>query len=315
MEIIEQNDLSPIDFKFDPAFGMSLRDRLRDTLDMVLRRPFYKLKYRRMFSKLPYKTELILPAKGMSSISRRQWVNKYVPIKNSRILILGCGTGWDIGTWLQFKPKEIIGVDLYNFSNCWHKINKYLSENKLPTKISFYQADIAELYKFRFEQFDIISSDAVFEHCRDLKQVMKVLYELLTTNGIIYASYGPLWYCWGGDHFSGRGGIENGYNHLILDSESYKSYYLKYLRDPEFELQNGGRFIELDLFSKLSGTEYIDIYKHSDFQLRGLIAEFCTNAVKILKDESLREKLMRIFPGLKIEDFFLKSHLVLLSKT
>ena len=314
MSTIEQKDFPPFDFEFDSSVGTSFQDFIRDLADMVIRRPFYKLYYQKTFGNLPYKTELTLPEKGMSSIARRMWVNKYVPIKNSRILILGCGTGWDIGTWLYFKPREIIGIDLYNFSGCWQKIRKYVSENNLDTKIDFYQADIAELSKFGFEEFNIISSDAVFEHCKDLKLVMNVLYGLIGLNGIVYASYGPLWYCWGGDHFSGRGGLENGYSHLILDSESYKDYYVKYLREPEYELQNGGRFIELDLFSKLSGAEYINIYEQAGFKVRSLIVEFCSNAMKALEDKSLREKLLQNFPSCIIEDFFLKSHLAILSK-
>ncbi len=315
MKPIKQNDLSPEDFRFDPSIGTSLRDRMRDLLDQTVRRPLYKFCYRKLFQGLPYKTELTLPEKGLSSFARRKWINKYTPIKDSRTLILGCGTGWDIGTWLQFKPKEIIAVDLYNFSGCWQKIKRYVSENNLQTKISFYQTDITELDKFQFDKFDIISSDAVFEHCRDLRQVMKVLYNLLNLNGIIYASYGPLWYCWGGDHFSGRGGIENGYNHVLLNITNYRNYYNKYLREPEFELQNGGRFVELDLFSKLSGVEYLNIYEQAGFKIRSLIVEFCANAVNALKDKSLKINLECTFPRLQTEDFILKSHLVILSKT
>lgn len=314
MEIIEQKDLSPESFRFDPSIGTSLRDRIRDFLDQIIRRPLYKFCYRNLFSSLPYKIEMTLPEKGLSFFARRKWVNKYISIKNSRILILGCGTGWDIGSWIHFKPREIIGIDLYNFSNCWQKIKKYASENNLSTKIDFYQADLAELNKFKFGKFDILASDAVFEHCKDLKKVMVTLYDLLNQDGIIYTSYGPLWYCWGGDHFSGRGGIENGYNHLLLDPTDYRNYYKQYLRELEFELQNGGRFIELDLYSKLSGVEYLDIYRQTGFQTRSLIVEFCANAIKVLKNESLQKKLVQKFPGLTIEDFFLKSHLVILSK-
>lgn len=311
--VIDPTDLSPQDFRFDPTIGTSSRDRLRDTIDTFIRRPLYKRIYNHQFAHLPYSIDLVLPEKGMSTLARRQWVNQYLPLKEARILVIGCGSAWDFGSYLHFQPKEIVGIDLYNFSYCWQQIQMYVQAHHIPTQVNFYQADIATLNPEKLGTFDIICSDAVFEHCQNLRSVLQCLYQLLCPHGIMYAGYGPLWYCWGGDHFSGRGGIEQGYNHLLLDSEAYQGYYKTHLKDAEFELQNGGRYIELDLFSKLSSDEYFKLYQEIGLNLKSVIFELSLHAKK-LSAQPIFQSLLKQLPNRTIEDFLLKAHLVILSK-
>lgn len=306
-------DLSPSDFQFDPYIGHSLRDRVRDFADFLIRRPLYKLLHGKKFAHLPYSIDLVLPEKGMSTLAKRHLINRYKPIKGSRILVIGCGSAWDFSSYLQFSPREIVGVDLYNFSSCWTQIQDYVQMAHLPTDVNFIQADISHLPNLDLDEFDLICSDAVFEHCRDLEKVLKVLYGLLSSQGIIYASYAPLWYCWGGDHFSGRGGIDQGYNHLLLSDLEYKRYYQQYLRDDAYELQNGGRYIPLDLFSKLSSQSYINIYHQTGFDLKFLMVDFSKNAQLFLKSQNC-ENLFDQLPRLNRSEFLIKGHTVILAK-
>lgn len=229
--MLDFRDLSAKDFCFKPDLGTYPREIVRDMLDRLIRRPFYKIRYRKKFADFSCKIDLVLPEKGMSTLARRSWINQYAPLKNSRILVVGCGDGWDFGSYLRYQPKEILGVDLYNFSSSWAKIQDYVMESKLPTQVSFKQADISQLDKIGVGKFDIICSDAVFEHFREFEISIKVLYNLLRPQGIMYASYGPLWYTWGGDHFSGRGGIEQGFNHLY---QIWISKLGNYLGDSQF---------------------------------------------------------------------------------
>jgi len=312
--MLDYTDLSAKDFHFNPNLGTYPREIVRDMLDRIIRRPIYSLKYRKKFADFPYKFDLILPEKGMSTLARRQWINQYALLKNSRILVIGCGDGWDFSSYLRYQPKEILGVDLYNFSSSWAKIQDCVRESKLTTRVSFKQADITELDKIGLGEFDIICSDAVFEHFREFEISIKVLYNLLQPQGIMYASYGPLWYTWGGDHFSGRGGTEQGYNHLLLQPDAYQEYYQKYLLDEAFEVQNGGRYIELDLFSHLSSLQYINSYDQVGFKIKSLIVEFSEQAEK-LKSTLIFKQLTEKFNHLTIDDFLIKSHLVILEKS
>lgn len=310
--MLDQTDISLLNFRFSPYIGTSLRDRLRDAVDMI-RRPLYKIIYSKKVASLPYPVDWILPEKGMSTLARRQWVNQYVPLHNSRILVLGCGDAWDFGSYLRFNPREIVGVDLYNFTYCWQQVQDYVASAKLPTKITFHQVDIAQIDQAILGEFDVICSDAVFEHCQNLESVLKAMSSVIHPGGIIYASYGPLWYSWGGDHFSGRGGIEQGYNHLLLNPDTYQDYYHTHLQDDAFELQNGGRYIELDLFSKLSSQQYIELYERVGLKLKSLIVDV-SKLAESLHSTPIFEQLLEKFPDLTIDDFLVRGHLVILEK-
>lgn len=310
---IDQNDYSPSNFKFNPFIGSSLREYLRDYVDAMIRRPIYKIIYGKKFAHLPYQINLVLPEKGMSILSRRHLLNQYLPLKNSRILVIGCGTAWDFGSYLRFQPKEIVGIDLYNFTYCWNQVQKYAIKAKLPTQVTFHQVDIADLENMVTGEFDIIASDDVFEHCKNLESVLKTLHSLLRNQGIMYAGYGPLYWTWGGDHFSGRGGIENGFNHLILDSEAYKTYYHNYLLNDNTEVQNGGRYIKLDLFSKLTSQEYFELYKKTGFNVESSIVYFSKYA-EVLQGTEVVQEVINKNPAITIDDLIIKSHYMLLSK-
>ncbi|MBD1905410.1 MULTISPECIES: class I SAM-dependent methyltransferase [Cyanophyceae] len=312
--MLDTTDLSPADFHFDPDIGLGVRDRLRDIADTLIRRPLYKILYDKKFVHQPYPINLVLPGKGLSTLARRRWVNRYMPLSNSRVLVIGCGSAWDFGSYLRFKPKEIVGIDLYNFASCWQKVQEYVTQANLPTNLTFYQTDIAEVDKTLLGEFDIICSDAVFEHCRDLKSVLKNLYILLRPGGIMYASYGPIWYCLGGDHFSGRGGLENGYNHLMMEPTDYQSYYHAHLRDPAYELQNGGRYIELDLFSKLSASEYFELYQEIGFQPKSVVVDFGKQA-ESLRTAPIFKQVLTKYTQLTSEDLLLRGHFLILEKT
>ena len=194
----------------------------------------------------------------------------------------------------------------------------YISQNKISTKVSLYQSDANDLDHTKLGQFDIIASDAVFEHCTDLKNVLNTTYNLLNKNGIMYAGYGgPFWHTWGGDHFSGRDKIDHGFNHLILDTDEYISYFKNNVRDLNYELHEGGGgvLVSLDLFSKLSGNEYIEFFKATGFKTKEIIVEFSSNAITALKSKDLRNKLIEKYPNFRIDDFILKTHLIILEKT
>lgn len=306
-------DISPSNFTFNPNEDFSLRNKIRDLADLIIRRPLYKSLYKNLLKTPISKPDIILPAKGMSFYSRRKLVNKFKCIAGSRILILGCGTGWDLGTWLKFVPEEIVCVDLYNFSKCWDLIKDYALKHKIKTKLKFIQADINNLGALGLGEFDIIASDQVLEHCTNLKDFFVSLNDLLRTSGCIYSSYSPIWYTWGGDHFSGRNDLNSGFNHIILNKSLYEKYYLENLSENE-DIQSGGRYIKLDLFSKFSSNEYLNLYLDCDFSIKYLAIEFNPLSVKVLKNKELLSVLLKQHPKLSYEDFIIKGHIIILEK-
>ena len=312
-----QVDISTRHLQFHSLKKYGMRNNLRDLYDQLIRRPFYKIFYNNFFKNQKYQIDLTIPEKGMSTLARRKFLNKYINLKNKNILNLGCGNAFDYHLWFNFKPKSIYGVDILNYKRSWEIVEKYTKKKNIFTNIKFQQVDILNIQENFL--YDVIVSDAVFEHCKNFKKVAVKCNKLLKTGGFLYSSYGgPLWYTWAGDHFSGRDKEQNGYNHLLLNSLDYKEYFKENVRDINYELNQGGGggiLVQQDLFSKLSGNDYIKIFNESGFQVLKIIAEIDMRALKILKNnKQLEKKLRNLNLDLDFENFYLKTHIVYLKK-
>ncbi len=79
------------------------------------------------------------------------------------------------------------------------------------------------------------------------------------------ATFGPLYKTVGGDHLSRlRGGLEHGYNHLILDTGDYQDF-VEHMSVPGVDVIDGspvlGRlYIEQDLFSHWGWRDYHSLF-------------------------------------------------------
>ena len=297
-EYEKDKDISTIHINFLKQKNYSNRDLLRDLYDKFIRRPFYFFRYKNFFIYQNYKINLVLPSKGFSSLSRRQKLNSMKKIKGKKILNIGCGNAFDYHLWFRFKPQKIVGVDVMNYTKSWNTVLEYKKKNKIITEIEFYKNDFVN-FKYK-EKFDFIVSDAVFEHCKDFDSVVAKCFEYLKDDGIMYASYGgPMWFTYGGDHFSGRDDALNGFNHLLLKREDYDKYVDENIGTFEHELNEGGGggfLVKNELFSKLTANQYFEIFQKYKFKSKYTCVEYCPIGLKLLKTNfSLKEKLKKNF--------------------
>ena len=270
---------------------------IENKLKPLLRKPIYGI-YKflhNIYLKNKYKINFdvdqwLLGQRGNDYVFLRKKVNNYKEIKNKKIFIAGCGTGRDSLSWLKYNPEEITGVDFFNYEESWDQFKKYSLKNKYKTKLNFYQADLERLSGIPNEYFDIISSDAVFEHLNKFETICKEFYRILKPGGVLYSTFGPLYYSWGGDHYSGWDNIDSGYNHIILSKEKYKAYLAKnrYFSPGE---EDGRRWITNNLFSYLKPIEYINLLNKS---------KFCKLFTSIMLDP-IAIKCLRKRPDLKDE--------------
>ena len=308
-------DVSNIDLKYDYFLNFNIKDKIRDLYDQLIRRTYYKNYYKKFFKKQKYKIDLVLPAKGFSDLARKKKLNSIKNINRSKILNIGCGNGIDIISWIKFKPSFIEAIDLMNYSQSWNKIEKYLKKKNIQTKVSFKQKNIININQKK--KFDFIVSDAVFEHLSEFDKCIRICSKLLKKNGIIYASYGPLWYNYGGDHFSGRDKFINGFNHIILDKKKYLNYFNKNFRSIKHEIKfhgSAGLFVAKNLFSKLRGQDYINIFKKYNLKVKFLAVEFCPLGYELIKNKGIKSKIFLKNKNINIEDCYLKSHIIYLQK-
>jgi SAM-dependent methyltransferase len=257
----------------------------------------------------------ILPERGLPIEDRRRWVNSYHRIKDSVLLIQGTGTGWDVVSWAALKPKRIYAVDLFSFDE-WKQIKAYV-ENTYKVEVIFVQSPLENIQFLRSGSIDVIASDSVYEHIRDLPAVLLESTRLLSKNGILYASYGPLWFTAGGDHFSGRGGLKNCFNHIALAKQEYKNYFQNYKLEVE-DFQAGGRYVEIDLFSKLTTRQYLEAYRKAGLTMVSYILETSGDALKF--KHVYKQEFDALLTGehsgnVTVDDLIIKSNLVILRKT
>lgn len=227
--------------------------------------------------------------RGLEYGALRRKLDRLYPIKDKSILIAGCGTGRDIPSWVPYGPKVVAGVDYFNYQRAWNTIsNRY----EVDTNITFFQGDLNHLDSMANHTFDIIGSDAVFEHVRDLPQVLGEFYRILKPGGVVYATFGPLWYCWGGDHVSGYDANSSGYNHILLDRDKYQQYLMGKGRFQHLE-HDGRTWINNQMFSYLKPKEYVEKLHQAGFEKLHLGVVIEPRAIRFLKEnQEQRNKLM-----------------------
>lgn len=260
----------------------------------------------------PRKTR-VLPERGFPMEARRAWLNRHIRLRGAKLVVQGTGSGWDTLSWVRYGPISIIALDLYPYGISWRKIRHHTREEGL--KPPDFLLSSLENIPLKSGTADVVVSDAVYEHCVDLESVMRETYRILKPGGYVYSTYGPLWFCFGGDHFSGRGGLQYGYAHIEAMSEQYRRYFEEHRReDPD--AQSGGRYVELDLFSKLASKDYFAIYAKVGFKIVDLIIEVSNNALQFRRRWPQRVKdLLVKYPTLSCDDLLVKGHFAILRKT
>ena len=230
--------------------------------------------------------------RGNDLESHRRRIDRMFGLRGRDVLIAGCGTGRDVASWLAYPLKSLTGVDYFNYERAWRALREEFGSRCFGTTIDFIQGDLVDLQIFRDESFDLMGSDAVFEHVTDLGAVLKEAYRVLRPGGLLYATYGPLWYCWGGDHLSGYDDLSNGYNHLLLDRPAYDCYLEcagKYVHSEH----DGRTWIRHGLFSYLRPTQYIELLRGNGFSQKYIALSVEPRAVRCLREN--RSVLDRLF--------------------
>lgn len=195
---------------------------------------------------------------------QRSRVNHFLPLRGKDIVVAGCGTGRDVPSWLTFHPGTLTGVDYFSYARMWSMLTQHFHAQYPTNRVEFCQADLTAIDQLSDASVDVIGSDAVFEHVRDLPAVLKEFHRILHPGGVVYATYGPLWHCWGGDHISGADQLHHGYNHLLLAREDYEKY-LDGLGEYTHSEHDGRTWIKHGLFSYLRPLQYLQLLEAAGF--------------------------------------------------
>jgi SAM-dependent methyltransferase len=214
--------------------------------------------------------EWVLGARGFPMEHRCSWGVQGHDLRDATLLVQGVGTGWEVLSWAQLRPARIVATDLYTFAESWDAIAKHCRD-RFGVRVDFQAAPLEQHAFLASGSIDVCVSHGVFEHCRDLPAVLREAHRVLRPTGLQFAAFGPLWYAPGGDHFSSRAGLEHVYAHIALEPDAYRAFF-RAQRRPEEDFQSGGRYVELDLFSKLTADQYLAAFDAAGFSVTGLVA-------------------------------------------
>ena len=137
------------------------------------------------------------------------------------VLIPGCYLG---GEDIQFSLRRgvirLAGIDVYSLQERWAMIVPELRRH-YGTDVTFQQATIERL-PFPEGSFDLLATDTVVEHVRNLDAMVCETARVLRPGGWAWHCFGPLYYCFGGDHCMAAYGDAAGYDHLLLSEAEYQ---------------------------------------------------------------------------------------------
>ncbi len=255
----------------------------------------------------------VFPERGFPLETRRAWIDRYADIRGKTVLIEGTGTGWDTLSWLSLRPRLVVGLDTFSFAAAWKGVREHARRGGRVMP-QFAVGNLAAL-PLADGSVDVVASDAVLEHCTDLDAVLREAFRVLRPGGHLYATYGPMWFCFGGDHFSGRGGATHGYSHVELPDAEYRRYFAEQ-KLPDEDAQSGGRYVELDLFSKLHTRQYLAAFKRNGFEVCELILEVSAQALAFKRRWPARfDGIVAKHAAVHPDDLLIKGNYVILRRS
>jgi len=237
--------------------------------------------------------------RGNDYASHRRRVATIHDIRDQVILVAGCGTGNDLPSWVSLHPKRILATDWFNYSKAWDQLARQMTAINPGVEIDFLQADLENLSNIDDASVDVVASDAVFEHLRDLPKVLGEFQRILRPRGIVYATFGPLWFGYSGDHVSGYDHVLHGFNHLLLDPISYQAYLAR-MGEFNHSEHDGRTWISENLFSRLRPVEYLENLRQAGFERLHVQAVVDPRAVTCMRDPQLGPRLIAQYSQLDL---------------
>lgn len=221
--------------------------------------------------------ELVFARRGFPLEERRQFATAGQGLAGKTVLVQGTGTGWDVMSWAELRPAKIVATDAFAFPESWEAIAR-AARDRHGVPVEFRAAPLEDHAFLAAGSVDLCASDAVLEHVRDVPAMLAESRRVLRSTGRLYAGFGPLWYAPGGDHFAPRAGLDHVYAHIEYAPDAYRAFFERH-RQPVEDFQSGGRYVELDLFSKLRADDYLAAFRAAGFRVDALVAEVCPLAL------------------------------------
>lgn len=185
-------------------------------------------------------------------------IKKIIRKRPEVVLIYGCGTGEEVFNIVKYlRPEKVIAIDYFNYKIIWQSITERV-KIKYGVDVEFMQVDFGDPQTRLLDTADIIYSQAVLEHLRDMDSVFSTLKSFLKKGGYFAAQWGPMWYGFSGDHIAAELGLHKGFEHLLLNATEYFDFYKSHPRNATSVSEGDKTWLELGLHNFATYAEYIE---------------------------------------------------------
>jgi len=237
------------------------------------------------------------------------------PETPQNVLVPGCYLGGeDVQFWLRRGARHVEGIDVYSLQERWNEVVPRL-EREFGAQVNFQQASI-EAMPFADGSFDLVVTNAVMEHVRNLEAATGECARVLRPGGWVWHNFGPLYFTWNGDHCMDVFGEAAGYDHLLLDEKAYQQR----LADQKFfdatPDPNKPFWARHDQFSFATATEYFAIFKRY-FDIAHVVIKYSEDGLSFRDAHPKRwEELKSLVAlhGLNEADLLIKGVAIVLRK-
>lgn len=231
---------------FKRIFPAWLWKMLGNTVTYIKWQWVFPMRYREPFAFLkemdPPPTEILWTDYEVHFQGKIKRISKYLSLHGKTILALGCGHGEELKDWLKMGVSTCIGADIH--------LSKMWASFRDQAELRFVQTDGSRL-AFKENIFDMVVSDAVFEHLLNIPEVLSEIKRVLKPDGFCWISAGPLYYS-SGHHSVGE------YTHLTMSPETF----LKDLLEKEKENPDNLILWEKGMVNRHILKEYLTFFKN-----------------------------------------------------
>ncbi|MCU0754061.1 MAG: class I SAM-dependent methyltransferase [Xanthomonadales bacterium] len=229
--------------------------------------------------RLPGVTHLSLGYRFSSGYPERQLRRRLPSVRGRHILIPGCNhNSAEVREWLQTDAASVAMLDIVDNSQNFERVKPDLRRHYRP-QLEFLHGSL-ESVPLADQSVDLIYSRAVLEHVGNLQSAAGEMARVLKPGGYCLHDFGPLYFTFGGDHTIPSYGFDHGYDHLLLDEDSYQAR----IRDDAYYAKLGtltdhSRYWALQgIFSYLKPAEYLAIFQRH-FEIPFCLARLSPEAI------------------------------------
>ncbi len=265
-----------------PRWKRLLYQTLRPALDLEGRRHLSRAALAR------WRPDFVFTRRGLTLEDRRALATERTRLADATLLVQGTGSGWDVLSWAELRPKKIVATDAFAFDS-WEPIARHCRD-RFGVPVTFHEAPLEACPFIPSGTIDLAASDAVLEHVRDLPAVLAETTRVLTPLADVFA-------------------------HVDRDPAAYRRFF-EGLKEPVEDFQSGGRYVELDLFSKLTLDGYLAAFLAADLHTERLALQVSHLALAFTRryPERARALVARHAPRLTPDDLLVAGFFVRLGR-